>query len=112
MLGLRGWHDQLMDLLLWTRLLALPVTAVFVLVTPPTVMAHRRRWPKVAVGLWAIGLLLLVLWVTTTLQAAVRADETGGRGDVFSTAGWLVLAGIAGVVSLAAVGRGGATQQR
>lgn len=96
-----------MEILLWTLLLALLVTAVFVLAAPPVAMAQRGRWPRAAVGLWVGGLLLLGTWVTTTLQAAVRADETGGRGDVFSTVWWLVLAGIAAAVALAVVRQGG-----
>lgn len=102
-----GWHDQLMDILLWMQLLALPATAVFVLVAPVVAMAKLGRRPKAAVGLWAGGLLLLGIWVTTTMQAAVRADETGGRGDVFGTVEWLVLAGISGALSLAVVLRSG-----
>ena len=101
-----------MDLLLWLQLSALPVTALFVLATPPAVMARRQCWPMVAVGFWASGLLLLGMWVTTTLQAAVRADETAGRGDVFDTAWWLVLAAVAGVVSLGLLGKGGPAEQR
>jgi len=101
-----------MDHLLWMRLLALPVTAVLVLMTPPAVMARRRRWPRIAVGLWMSGLLFLVLWVATTLQAAVRADEAGSRGDVFGTVWWLVLAALAGVVSVAVAEKDGAIRQR
>lgn len=96
-----------MDILLWTQLLALPATAVFVLVAPPAAMAKRGRRPMAAVGLWAGGVLLLGFWVTTTAQAAVQADETGGRGDVFTAVRWLVFAGIVGAVSLAVVLRGG-----
>jgi len=96
-----------MDILLWTQLLALPVTAVFVVVAPPVAMVQRGLRPRAAVGLWGSGLLLLGTWLTTTLQAAMRADETGGRGDIFNTVGWLVLAGIAGAVSVAVVRRSG-----
>ncbi|MEZ0166434.1 hypothetical protein AB2L27_16855 [Kineococcus sp. LSe6-4] len=89
-----------MDLLLLLLALgSLPVGAVVVLVAVVLAVARAPRH-RTAVLPALAGAGSTVGWVVVTCRSAVRADESGTSGTVFSDAGWLAAGVALGVVSL------------
>jgi hypothetical protein len=86
-----------MEILLWFALAALPLGAVLAISGAVVAAVAGLRAP--AAVLSALVLVLLVVWVVTTYQSGLRADETGASGSIFATSGWLVGAIAAGVTA-------------
>jgi len=89
--------------LLVLALLALPACVLITLGALAIVLVHPRSAPASALA--ASGVLSAATWVVLSYRAAVRADETGGTGDVFDLTHWLVAAAACSTVALAAVHR-------
>ena len=70
-----------------------------VVLAPVVVMADLRRWRPLPLLLWVLGTALVGTWVRTL-------DEADGRGGVLAGIGWLVTAGAAAGLSVAAARRG------
>lgn len=88
-----------MNLLLLLALASLPVGGVVVLVALVLAVAAAPRHGA-AILLALSGAVLTVVWIVVTCQGAIRADEGGTGGNVFSDAGWLAAGVVLGVVSL------------
>ena len=86
----------LVSVVLWL-FLGMPVAAA---VVPPVVMAVQHRWPRAAVLLWVLGLVLLAGWVLAGTVDMDRADATGGTGSWLTGLGWLITAAGAATASV------------
>lgn len=88
-----------MNLLLLLALALLPAGGVVVLVAFVLAVATGpRRWAVILLAL--AGAVLTAVWVVLTYQGAIRADEGGTGGNVFSDAGWLAAGVVLSLVSL------------
>lgn len=88
-----------MDILLWLALAALPLGVAVAIAAVVTAAIAGLRLPGAVLA--ALVPVLLGIWVVTTYQSGLRADETGTGGNIFATAGWL---GGAVMAALAAAG--------
>ncbi|WP_337063359.1 hypothetical protein [Kineococcus sp. G2] len=88
-----------MDLLLLLALALLPAGGVIVLVAFVLAVATAPR-RRSAVLLALAGGVLTAVWVVLTYRSAIRADEGGTGGTVFSDAGWLAAGVVLSLVSL------------
>ena len=88
------------NVLLVFVLLLVQALPLAVLVTPPVVMAVRRRWSIGGVVLWAAGIALVVAWGAASIAEMDRVDATGEGGSIVSEIGWLLAAAAAATASV------------
>ena len=81
-----------MDVVLPILVMAMPVAVVASAVTPPLIMGVRRSWSLGGVTLWVVVFPLLAAWVVAGVENMDWADRTGGAGNAYAGAGWLVAA--------------------
>jgi hypothetical protein len=72
-------------------------SALVVVLMPLIAIAICRRRVVPAVLLYAVALGLLVAWLAAWNANLDWADRTGGAGNIFAGAGWLLAAVVAAV---------------
>ena len=79
-----------MDVVLALLVMAMPLLALVAVITPLVAMI-RSPWGIVpAVLLYLMALGMLVAWVAAANAHMDWADRTGGQGNAFAGAGWLL----------------------
>jgi hypothetical protein len=75
------------------------VAAVAVPLVPPVLITVTRHCARPALALYAVALVLLVVWVVAGYRAGVAADENMTESSLFAGSAWLALAAAAAVAS-------------
>jgi signal transduction histidine kinase len=80
------------DALITLALVAQFLAAFAVPLVPPMLITLTRHRARLALALYAVALVLLVVWVVASYRAGVAADENMTEGSVFAGSAWLGLA--------------------